>query len=441
LGTYSSDLGGDTGGSSARFDTTGDSLTIQFSSAPGGLTYNLKGNPSSGTATQGTFLVQNSADGVTYSTHRTVADKNNTDTAYSDTLPSTSRYVRFVYQTKTLGGGNIQLDKLALAAGSSAQAVVVSAVPAVFAENSGANASVGSVSIASPAVSDLSVSLSSSNPNAATVPASTTVLAGQATVSFPIAAVDNSVSDGSRSVTITATAGGYEAGTVQLTVTDNEPSFDGVTPGKGNNPVNSGFVANLRAGTFGQGNLYRTGAGHQMPPGLTLDAATGLLNGTPTQAGTYNIFLESYSALGETATQSFVLTIAGGTTPTFSEWIGNYPGISDPGPAADPDRDGLANLVEYFMGLSPVDGASSAGMVLDAAAPGEISLDYRRSKSLNGVTGGVVWRNDLSAGTWSETGVVDTLLSDYGTYEVRRATVPVQAGEARKFLRLEVWEE
>ena len=105
VGTYSTDLGGDTGGSSARFDTTGDSLTIQFSSAPGALTYNLKGNPSSGTATQGTFVVQNSADGVSYATHRTVTDKNNTDAPYSDTLPSTSRYVRFVYQTKSTGGG------------------------------------------------------------------------------------------------------------------------------------------------------------------------------------------------------------------------------------------------------------------------------------------------------------------------------------------------
>ena len=439
VGTYSTDLGGDTGGSSARFDTTGDSLTIQFSSAPGALAYNLKGNPSSGTATQGAFLVQNSADGVSYATHRTVTDKNNTDAPYSDTLPSTSRYVRFVYQTKT--SGNIQLDKLSLAAGSGVSAVSVSAVPSVFAENAGASASVGSVSISSPAVSDLLVSLSSSNPNAATVPASTTVPAGQTNATFPIAAVDNVLSDGSRTVTITATAAGYTAGTVQLTVTDDEPSFDGVTPAKGNNPINAAFVANLRAGTFGQGNLYRMGAGHEISPGLTLDPATGLLSGTPTQTGTYNIVLECYNSLGGTATQSFVLTVAGGFSPTFSEWLGNYLDLTDPAPGADPDGDRLPNLVEYFMGLSPLDGASAATMLVHTTQPGEVSMQYRRSKNTQGVSGGVKWKNALTDAKWSADGVTDEFVSDHDDHEVRRATVPVLPSEMCKFLRLEVQQQ
>jgi hypothetical protein len=438
VGTYSTDLGGDTGGSSARFDTTGDSLTIQFSSAPGSLTYNLKGNPSSGTATQGTFLVQNSADGVSYATHRSVTDKNNTDAPYSDALPSTSRYVRFVYQTKT--SGNIQLDKLSLAAGSGVSAVSVSAVPSVFAENAGASASVGSVGISSPAVSDLLVSLSSSNPNAATVPASTTIPAGQTNATFPIAAVDNVLSDGSRTVTITATAAGYTAGTVQLTVTDDELSFDGVTPGKGNNPVNAVFVVNLRAGTFGQGNLYRTSAGHEIPPGLTLDPATGLLSGTPTQTGTYNIVLECYNSLGGTATQSFTLTVSSSSALSFSDWLGGYPGLSDPAPGADPDRDGLPNLVEHYMGLSPVDGMDATAMEFGRGS-GEMTMNYRRSKATQGLSGGVTWINGLGDENWSTVGVVDEVVVDHGAYETRRATVPVLPGETRKFLRLEVWEQ
>jgi len=385
--------------------------------------------------------VQNSADGVSYATHRTVADKNNTDAPYSDTFPSTSRYVRFVYQTKSTGGGNIQLDKLALAAGSGVSGITVSAVPAAFAENAGASASVGSVGISSPAVSDLLVSLSSSNPNAATVPASTTIPAGQTNATFPIAAVDNVLSDGSRTVTITATAAGYTAGTVQLTVTDDEPSFDGVTPGKGNNPVNAAFVANLRAGTFGQGNLYRMGAGHEISPGLTLDPATGLLSGTPTQTGTFNIVLECYNSLGGTATQSFVLTVAGGSSPTFSEWLGNYLDLTDPAPGADPDGDRLPNLVEYFMGLSPLDGASAATMLVDRTQPGEVIMQYRRSKNTQGVSGGVKWKNALTDVNWLADGVIDESVSDHGTCEVRRARVPVLADEQQKFLRLEVREE
>jgi len=430
---YATDLGGDTGGSSAKFDTTGDSLTIQFSAAPGALTYNLRGNPGSGTSTQGTFLVQNSADGVSFATHRTIIDKNNTDTPYNDTLPSTSRYVRFLYQTKT--SGNIQLDKVALAAGSGAQALLVSATPSVFGENSGPSASVGSVNVSSPAPTDLVVALASSNTNAVTVPASVTIPAGQTSASFSISAVDNALSDGTKTVIITATATGYANGTVQLTVTDDEPSFNGVTPGKGNNPANGAFVANLRAGTFGQAPLYRTGTGHQMPPGLSLDPATGLLSGTPTQAGTYTIVLERYNSLGDVATQTYQLVISAAGT-SYETWISGYPGLSDATRGGDPEKDGTSNLLEYFMSLDP--SVSDRGLTFDFEG-GVLTLDYRRSKTATGVTGVVKWHPNLTNSVgWSTNGVTDVLLSDHGTYEMRRATVPVPPEDGQRFLRLEI---
>ena len=433
---YTTDLGGDTGGSSAKFDTTGDSLTIQFSAAPGALSYNLRANPSPGIAPQGTFLVQNSADGASFTTHRTIIDKNNTDTPYTDTLPSTSRYVRFLYQTKT--SGNIQLDKVALAAGSGAQALVVSAAPAVFSENSGPSASIGSVNVSSPAPTDLVVGLASSNTNAASVPASVTIPAGQTSASFSISAVDNALSDGTKTVTITATASGYVSGTVQLTVTDDEASFNGVTPGKGNNPANSAFVANLRAGTFGQGNLYRTGAGNQMPLGLALDSATGLLTGTPTQAGTYNIVLESYNALGETATQSFQLTISSGSTG-FAAWIAGYSGLLDSTAMGDSDNDLIPNIAEYFMNLNPGAADAADAMRVVYTNSNAIHLDYRRSTTATGITSWVKWKSELAApDAWSTNNVSDVLLSNGTGFEWRRASVPVQQGEMSKFLRLEV---
>jgi len=112
LGTYATELGGDAGNGSAKFDGAGDQLTIAFNAAPGTLTYQLKGNPSSGSATSGTFLVQTSVDGTNFTTLRTVTDKDNTDAAFSDELPDTARSLRFLYSVKN--GGNIQLDKLVL---------------------------------------------------------------------------------------------------------------------------------------------------------------------------------------------------------------------------------------------------------------------------------------------------------------------------------------
>ena len=111
---YAGSLGGDAGAGSAKFDSTGDQLTIGLSSAPATLSYQLKGNPSAGTATGGTFLVQQSADGVNFTTLRTVTNKDNTDQAFIDPLALTTRYVSFSYADKT--SGNIQLDKLAITA-------------------------------------------------------------------------------------------------------------------------------------------------------------------------------------------------------------------------------------------------------------------------------------------------------------------------------------
>ena len=112
LETYATSLGGDTATGSAKFADAGDKLVAAFTAAPGLLTYQLKGNPSSGTATSGTFLVETSVDGVSYALLRTVTDQDNADTAYSDTLASSVRYVRFNYLTKN--AGNLQLDKLVI---------------------------------------------------------------------------------------------------------------------------------------------------------------------------------------------------------------------------------------------------------------------------------------------------------------------------------------
>jgi hypothetical protein len=128
-----------------------------------------------------------------------------------------------------------------------------------------------------------------------------------------------------------------------------------------------------------------------------------------------------------------VLTVTG---QSFGDWGA---GLSDASPGADPDGNGLANLAEYFFGMPP--GGDAAGaMVIGAPTATSFHVDYRRSTSLDGVSGGVAWRKDLTGGDWSTDGVIDTFVSDHGAYQVRRATVPVLPGEPQMFLRLEVRE-
>ncbi|MEX1110532.1 MAG: MBG domain-containing protein, partial [Chthoniobacterales bacterium] len=154
--------------------------------------------------------------------------------------------------------------------------------------------------------------------------------------------------------------------------------------------------------------------------GTGINDAAGVYALTPSAAvgGTFNP--ANYSVFYFPGT----LTVEG---VSFGDWSA---GLSDAAPGADPDGNGLVNLVEYFFGMEP--GAEAAGsMLIGAPTATNFHMDYRRSKSLNGVTGGVMWRNDLSSGTWSTNDVTDEFLSDEGAYEMRRATVPVLPGETR----------
>ncbi|MBN8696587.1 MAG: endonuclease [Bacteroidetes bacterium] len=97
-----------------KLDATGDILMVNVASTPGNLTYDLTGNSFSG----GTFLIQESANGSTWNTLRTITAPGASYAPYTETLNSASRYVRFYYQNKV--SGNIGLDNVSITAGVSA---------------------------------------------------------------------------------------------------------------------------------------------------------------------------------------------------------------------------------------------------------------------------------------------------------------------------------
>jgi hypothetical protein len=90
----------------------------------------------------------------------------------------------------------------------------------------------------------LTVTLASNDTTEATVPATVTISAGQASATFAVNAVDDTISDGNQTVTISVAASGYNSGSTTLVVTDNEgPQFTAVSFdfGTASSPVASGF--------------------------------------------------------------------------------------------------------------------------------------------------------------------------------------------------------
>lgn len=80
----------------------------------------------------------------------------------------------------------------------------------------------GTVRRNTPNTNSLVVTLVSSDTTAATVPASVTIPAGSDSVDFPVAAIDDSIADGTQVTDITATADALSSIDVRLSVTDDE---------------------------------------------------------------------------------------------------------------------------------------------------------------------------------------------------------------------------
>lgn len=431
---YTTNLGTDSTGGSAKFDTTGDTLVAEFGASASAVSYRLKGNPSSGTATSGTFLLEQSPDGTTYTTLRTVTNKDNVDTAYTDTPDAATRFLRFRYSTKT--SGNIQLDKLSIAAAVS-NTLTLAISPATFVENAGANAATGTLTASPAPTSNLTVTLTSLDLTELTVPATVTILANQTNATFAVAAVDDLDSDGSQSVVVNATTSGYAQGTATVTVTDNEPSLNGVTPAAANSAANAAWIASLEAGTAGGPALFRLGTGVTLPSGLTLNANTGLISGTinPTASGSFTVTIERYNTSGEVVSQTFTLGVTAAVG--YSGWVAGYPGLSDPAANADPDGDGLANVIEYYLGLTPNSG-DSTGALTGTKTSTTLSLTYRRKKGTTGLNPVVEWSDSLSVGSWSNSGVSEVVLEDNSGDQLVKASVTISGADPKKFMRLRV---
>ncbi len=88
----------------------------------------------------------------------------------------------------------------------------------------------GTVTLPAAPVSDITVSLSSSDTSRATVPASVTVLAGQTTANFAITPQNDALLNGAKSVGISAAAAPYQTGIGYINILDDDSAVLAITP-------------------------------------------------------------------------------------------------------------------------------------------------------------------------------------------------------------------
>ena len=165
-------------------------------------------------------------------------------------------------RTVGLGGSNDYVLVAGMdvaSAGAPPETLTVSIVADSISENGGTTTA--TVSRTGDTSNPLLVDLSSDDPGEATVPATVTIAAGQTTSpSFTITGVDDVISDGTQTVTVTASfaGGGFTAGADTLDVLDDEvpPAFAAqIDFGTSSSPVAAGYTrvtssswTNLNAG-------------------------------------------------------------------------------------------------------------------------------------------------------------------------------------------------
>lgn len=115
-GLTSSGLGTDYPNSpKLKFSSASNAVILHFDERPGILSFDIKGNPASGTSIVGKFVVQTSEDGENYTDLKEYTTLGNTVLNEEfDNLGENVRYIKWLYREKTSGNvalGNIVLTK------------------------------------------------------------------------------------------------------------------------------------------------------------------------------------------------------------------------------------------------------------------------------------------------------------------------------------------
>jgi hypothetical protein len=160
----------------------------------------------------------------------------------------------------------------------------------------------------------------------------------------------------------------------------------------------------------------------------------------PTGSVIGNLSLESSGAQPQTVALSGTVT----SQPSYThleQWrfanFGSYDSVNSGADSADPDGDGLSNLMEYALGLSP----NNSGVIPAALSLSGANLEYTYTRSTaakdNGVTYQIEWSDTLEAGSWSTETVTQQITFTEGALESVKASVPAGTG-GKRFLRLRV---
>ena len=135
----------------------------------------------------------------------------------------------------------------------------------------------------------------------------------------------------------------------------------------------------------------------ELPPGLAIDASTGVISGTPSAASASAVYTVTASNAGGSTTAEVTIQVADNA---YNSWAAGY--SLDPAtngaPGADPDGDGFLNSSEFAFGTNPTTGSPS--LVQAATVGGQFVVSWlQRIDNPSAYT--VQETSDLVLGSWT----------------------------------------
>lgn len=142
-----------------------------------------------------------------------------------------------------------------------------------------------------------------------------------------------------------------------------------------------------------------------------------------------------------------VFGTATGSPAPYDSWSASFPPFlalpaADRALSADPNKDGVSNLVAYALGLDPLSNNAAALLPNLALDPGNSSngiFRFRHNKLATDVAIKVLVSPDLSPGSWTVQSQAAASVTDLGgNVEQISVVIPILSGNACGFVRLEV---
>ncbi|MES2596247.1 MAG: Calx-beta domain-containing protein [Verrucomicrobiota bacterium] len=194
-------------------------------------------------------------------------------------------------------------------------------------------------------------------------------------------------------------------------------------------PLNGSF--NDDALTSGVATIWTQLSG----PGPSTFGNAATTTATVTQPGTYVYRL----ILDDGEVRTFDDVIFTTTSPIYDWRVAEF-GVNASNPAiagdnADPERDGIINLLEYALALDAQE-SSNDELPHAESSSGQCHLIYTRPVTAPDLVYAVEWSTSLSG--WSTSGVTEQVIGTAGGIQTVRASVTPPGGDGRCFMRVRV---